>query len=120
MLENEAAAVRAEVEALGKLPRGKRYPADIRKRAVEITAAWLEAGKPWLEIAVELGLSVAVLQRWQAKVDEGGEMGARAFKPVRVTGLGNGGNTVVVVSPGGYRVEGLSPIGAAALLRALG
>ena len=75
------------------------------------------AGRSWTRIAHSVGLSVGSLKNWSRTPPP-----ARTLVPVAVAtpapevpvaGL-------VVVSPGGYRAEGLDLATATALLRALG
>ena len=79
------------------------------------------AGYSWTRIARTVGLSVGALKNW-AQVPGP----ARTLVPVAVT-ASSGVTTpavspaaLVVVSPGGYRFEGLDLATASALLRALG
>ena len=67
------------------------------------------------EIASKLGLAPGTVLKWSA-----GAKSARALVPVEVVDERRGERTISVVSPSGFRVEGLSLLEAAALLRALG
>ncbi len=73
------------------------------------------AGYSWARIARTVGLSVGSLQNWSRLPAP-----AQALVPVEVTAAAGPLAPLVVVSPGGYRVEGLDLATARALLRALG
>jgi transposase len=120
-LEEQLKQLRREIEKLGRPGRGKRYPAELRNTVTEYIVARREDGSSWYRIAADLGLSSTAVKRWHDMAREAEDAaGAPAFKPVRVTGVEHIERGVVVVCPGGYRVEGLSVDSAAALLRALG
>lgn len=93
--------------------RGKKYPEALRADV----GAWVRQGRAdgvaWQELKQEIGLSLESLRRWSG-------LGAqtRSKRVVEVEVVRDGGG-VCVVSPTGYRVEGLSLEGAATLLRAL-
>ena len=117
-LEEQLKQIRREIDKLGRPGRGKRYSAELRATVTEYIIARREGGGTWYRIAADLGLSSTAVKRWHDVAREAEDaVGLPAFKPVRVTGVERG---VVVVCPDGYRVEGLSIDGAAALLRALG
>jgi hypothetical protein len=75
------------------------------------------AGRSWARIASTVGLSAGALANWAQSPPP-----ARRLMPVAVAPLAPEipGAALVVVSPGGYRVEGLDVPTATALLRALG
>ena len=79
------------------------------------------AGYSWTRIARTVGLSVGSLKNWSRVPPP-----ARILVPVAVTASTGVATPVVppaalvVVSPGGYRVEGLDLTTVSALLRALG
>ena len=108
----EAEALRAEVLGLGPRGRGQRYPVEFRRRAAGVALAMRSGGASWRRIASEVGVRAETLRRWC----DGGEPGAaRSLIPVQVVGS----TALAVISPGGWRVEGLSLSDASALLRAL-
>lgn len=69
----------------------------------------------WEEIKRELGQRSDTVRRWCV---EGGS--AKALVPVRVIAPGAPARVFSVVSPAGFRIDGLTPSEAAALLRELG
>jgi hypothetical protein len=79
-----------------------------------------EEGRSLASLVAEYGISTSSYYLWrrEGEADSPGQ----AFRPVAVTALvpAARGAGLSVVSPGGYRVEGLSVEDAARLLRALG
>lgn len=86
-----------------------------------------DEGQAWWQIAAALGLSESALRRWRAD-DDGGE--GVALVPVEVIvdeapvgaarPTGGIGGALTLVSPRGYRVEGLGVEQLAALLARIG
>jgi len=108
--------VRASVAALGPRGRTTRIPDAVRRQVLAYARRQRAAGHSWARIAHGVGLSVGSLKNWSQTPPA-----VRAFVPVAVA-VGRAGPTtaLIVVSPGGYRVEGLDLVTATALLRALG
>ncbi len=73
------------------------------------------AGHSWAGIAHAVGLSAGALKNWARMPPP-----ARTLVPVEVAARERPTPALVVVSPGGYRVEGLDLATASALLRTLG
>src|SRR5262249_47000630 len=95
--------------------RRGRMPAILRQRALEHARRRHEAGATTATIAAELGLSRVTIRRWTT---------SPAPVPVQVVD-GTGApekrpSTLSVISPSGFRVEGLSLEEATTLLRVLG
>jgi hypothetical protein len=108
--------------ALNRLRRGPgrrtRYPISIRHEVAIHARRRLASGEPLTSIARSLGLALASLQRWA------GTAGASPLRRVRFseTPQGGPGRTAaggVLITPGGYRIEGLEVEQLAALLRSL-
>ena len=89
-------------------------PDAVRAQALAYSRRQRAAGHSWGRIAHAVGVSVGALQHWSRTPPP-----ARTFVPVAVAPEIPAG-ALVVVSPGGYRVEGLDLPTASALLRALG
>jgi hypothetical protein len=107
---------RVAVAALGRRGRTTRIPDAVRVQVVAYTRRQRAAGQSWARIADRVGLSIGSLKNWWSTPPR-----ARTFVPVEVVAAPAGPTAVlVVVSPGGYRVEGLDLPTASALLRALG
>ena len=107
--------VRAAVAALGQRGRTTRIPDVVRARVLAYTRRQRAAGHSWARIAHRVGLSVGSLKNWSRTPPP-----ARTLVPVTVAAAEVPAAALVVVSPGGYRVEGLDVATASALLRALG
>lgn len=96
------------------------YPPDVRARVTEFAAAEVAAGRSVTATARALGVAGPTLSRW---LDAAPEPAPRpGFVPV--VWASEGGTTpstgrLAVVSPSGFRVEGLDLDGVVALLRRL-
>lgn len=105
---------RTEAARYGVGRVGRRYPAEMK--AIAVALAEERGAEPLSRVASELGVSEPSLQRWI-------EQGEPAlFRPVAVE-LDSGrvpGCGLVLITPQGYRVEGLEAESLAALLRVLG
>ena len=108
---------RAAVAALGPRGRTSRIPDAVRAEVLAYARGARAAGRSWAGIAHAVGLSAGALKNWSQTPAP-----ARRLVPVAVaTPAPEGpGAALVVVSPGGYRVEGLDLATVTALLRALG
>jgi hypothetical protein len=109
-------AVRAAIAALGHRGRTTRIPDAIRARVLAYTQEQRAAGRSWMWIARQVGLSAGCLQNWSRTPAP-----ARTLVPVALAATAPVPSVpLLIVSPGGYRVEGLDLATASALLRALG
>lgn len=91
-----------------------RCPEPLREKIVEYARQRQGAGLSVLKVAQELGLSSSGLARWLN--------GRKSqLRPVRVAEVPSvsASAPLVLVTPGGYRLEGLSTASAAELLRRL-
>jgi hypothetical protein len=113
-MDKEAAKLRRELSRL-ETGRGKRYPTELRQRVVAWAQRRHEQGASWETIKAELGQKFDTVRRWCLLARS-----SRALVPVRVVSTSPVSRTVSVVSPAGFRVEGLAINEAAALLRELG
>ncbi len=92
-------------ENWGRSKRGWRYSPELRHLAVEYCQAQRQAGVSWSEISTELGVSALSLGRWLA------EEPRASFRPVEVIADQEASEravSLVVVTPGGLRIEGLA------------
>lgn len=105
---------RSEVERRGFGGVGRRYPPELQRLAVSVARE--RSGEPLAHLAGELGISVVSLQRWLEQSEP------VQFRPVEISfeAPSTGAAGPVLVTPQGYRVEGLGVESLAALLRALG
>ena len=107
--------IRRRVAALGVRRRGARVPEALRTEIAAYAEQRRAAGARLKAIAHETGVSGESVRRWMAGAP-------RRQRPAMVAveiRSESGGAGVVVLTPGGYRVEGLDVVGAAALLRQL-
>jgi hypothetical protein len=91
--------------------RGKRYTADLKQRIAAAAMALRASGQGWQTIGRFLGIPHETVRRF-AGASEG-----PAFVPVEVVGTVSSG--LSLVSPDGYRVEGLDAADIAEILRRL-
>lgn len=106
--------------ALEGLERGRttRIPDAVRKRVLAYAGEQRAAGRSWKAIGAELGVSASALQRWAKKAG----LGPRGLARVRVVAEAAPAEeaTVVLITPRGYRLEGLSVEQAVQALGTLG
>lgn len=110
----ETKHLRREVERLGAPVRGRRFPEDLKRRLVAAVSQLRGQGLGWIAIGDALGIAGETARRWHDQAPS-----AAAIVPVEVVDDEEVFEGVAVVSPEGYRVEGLTVQEAAALLRAL-
>jgi len=89
-------------------------PPDLKQRASTWLANKRATGSTVSELASELGLAAGTVLRWSSEVP------TRAIVPVRVIADRSDTRTVSVISPSGFRIEGVTLAEAAWLLRELG
>lgn len=110
-MKDDAKSLRAELDRIGTR-RGRCIRPELRDRATAWIAARRAAGRKVSELAAELGVSDGTILRWSSR-------GVKAIVPVRVVPDATG-DGVSVVSPSGFRIEGLSLTDAVRALRELG
>lgn len=120
-------------QLLGERPsRGGAYPAEVREEAIGCAQVARAQGRSLRELAVALGVSPAALYSWVAMAKEaerGHDLSREVVcRPVAVRrvevvagdrGRGECSSGLVLVTPHGYRVEGLGVGDVARLLEAL-
>jgi transposase-like protein len=114
MAQREAESLRREFDGAAAR-RGRCFSGDLKRRATAWITKRRAEGITVAEVASELGLAPGTVLKWSAQ-----SKSTRALVPVEVVAERSPEHAVSVVSPAGFRVEGLSLIEAAALLRALG
>jgi predicted NBD/HSP70 family sugar kinase len=117
MMTRESVLLKRELSR-GERGRGKRYPAELRGRVAAWAQGRKQAGASWVDMAQELGVGLDTVRRWC--VPKKAVVTSRSLLPVRVVETRAEPARLVVVSPNGFRVEGLTLTEAAALLKALG
>lgn len=110
---------RAVERSLGGRPgRGTRYPEDLRQEAIALARMGMLAGKSLGSVAEELGLGPATLTRWLGRGGAGEPL--RPVEVQREEEEPGQAPSLVVVTPSGWRIEGLRLVDLAELVRALG
>ena len=105
--------------------RSKRWrcPPDLRSRAVSYAKVCRERGEPFFDIAVRLGLVESTLTRWfrteKAKEQPGFRSVSIVRRDVEETTAQSFASQLRLLTPQGYRVEGLDAQTLAYLLRVL-
>lgn len=114
----QASARRAQraVRSLGRRGLRERVPDAVRRDVLAYVEEARRGGAPWPTIAATVGLSKSALLRWRRRAWPG----ASALRRVRVVPPPAPRSVLVVVTPSGHRVEGLSLEEALAVVRALG
>ena len=114
-MDDRVSSFRTEVRRLGGSGRGRRYPAALRQLAVSYWVDAESAGESLSSTATKLGVSEITLARWSelnSELESGGEL--------REVVLSAGESPrLALMTPGGYRVEGLDVATTADLLRLL-
>lgn len=114
MTTSEMAALRRELSRHEK-GRGRRYPAKLRERVTRYCLERRSAGGSDREVAAELGLAVETVRRWCLAEEE--RVPSAVLVPVEVVTAPM--MPLAIVSPSGFRLEGLQLEEAVAALRAL-
>ena len=110
-MSSESQRLRDALSRVGR-GRGKRVPGELRERVTAYARKRRQGGASLAQLAQETGLSQETLRRWCS------EAAGTALVPVHVV-ADAASRPVVVVSPSGYRLEGLELDEAVAVLRAL-
>lgn len=113
----EAASLRRELAQREK-GRGKRYPEQLKARVLAHADELHGSGMSQRCIADELGLTSETLRRWRVAEGRRASRASSALVPVEVVATTTHGR-IAVVSPSGFRLEGLELSEAVVILRAL-
>lgn len=120
----EAEAIRAAVMELEPVGRRRRYSAALRERILRYVRDGEAAGGERRELSEAAGVPAKTVDRWYLKARRAARAGAGGeLVAVRIAAAAKGvekGLRLVVVTPAGFRLEGLDVAGAVAVLRALG
>jgi hypothetical protein len=106
---SEQSALRRAFARIQRQP-GESYPAALRERATAWAIAQRDTGVSWQQLADALGVHIATVRVWAT----------HKVRMRRVEVVADDERVVSVVSPSGYRVEGVTLSEAAALLEKLG
>ncbi len=111
----ELTAARRAILKLGDRGRTTRIPRAVREQVLRYAAGERAKGKSWSAIGEKVGVSATALQRWTATNSQ-----RRAAVPVTVVAEpAPVARSVTLISPSGYRVEGLRIEQALQVLREL-
>ena len=119
-MQTSGSAARQAVEALG--PRGKttRIPGEVRGVVLAHAREARSAGRPWTQIAEQVGLSTSALQRWNRADPKPDRQKARLLPVVIAAGTQPAvRSSLVFATAQGDRLEGLCVDDAIRLLRGL-
>jgi len=136
-MDEQVGRLRAAVATLGRRRRGRRIPSAVHALAVAFAARGRAQGRSWAALSREAGLSAESLRRWTQGASAG--PGPVSVVPVAVretrdasspgealvaaaavvSTRAGGAEPLVLVSPRGYRLEGLGLGEARLLLEAL-
>lgn len=116
MAQREAEKLRRELDSVqGR--QGRCFPRDLKARTATWIAGRRACGATVAELAAELGLAAGTVMRWS---NGSKPAPTRALVPIEVMPDRIVERMLSVVSPSGFRIDGLSLAEAVALLRALG
>jgi hypothetical protein len=102
IMEREAAALRAELSRVVR-GRGKRFAAELRARVVELGRRRRAEGASWQRIGGEIGLNYETVRRWCIA------KGSAQMRRVEIVPAPSEATSQVsIVSPSGFRAEGLT------------
>lgn len=111
-------------EAIARLRHrhARRWPPGVRRQALEYAGLCRKQGRPWREVADQLGMNPETLRRWSMGYRP--PIATTALTPVEVVEVRApvaqcAPPALTLTSPSGYRVDGLDVPSAASLLRAL-
>ena len=117
-MKNEVNRVRAALAGMVR-GRGRRFSPETRRMIAGAAAGLREQGRSWLSIGRALDLPPETARRLCLAAGEGKGRGGFVRVMVAEDGADGGRSGLVLVSPSGYRVEGLDAEQAAALLTRL-
>lgn len=110
-MESEIRKLRAAL-ARRDSGRGRRFSPELRRQISSVGGRLRSEGASWSGIGAELGLPTATVRR----LCDGDAPG---FAAVEIVGDAATGTGLVVITPSGFRVEGLDATSAATLIRQL-
>jgi hypothetical protein len=112
-MEHEAVVLRSELSKMGR-GRGNRFPAELRERVIVYGRRRRADGASWTRIGIELGMKWETVRRWCIE-----KQPAQLRRVEIVAEANEATNGISVVSPSGFRAEGLTVRDAALMLATL-
>lgn len=125
LMEERARTIRTEVKSRQWKQGRSGYPRELRERVVEYAEARQRQGARPAMIAREVGMAPQTIQNWLSGKDKRGRGSAEGvrWRQVRVEEQMEGEGSeerVSLVTPQGYRIEGLKVSEVVEVLRRLG
>jgi len=119
-MDKKISRLRSRIEATKKNAAGRRvFDERVRAAVVELTREWAQAGKPRVELGRRLGLRESTIS-WWLKRDSKRRKATPKVMPVEIVEDAGPSSALMIVLPGGARVEGLTVDDVAELVRKLG
>jgi len=119
-MEKKISRLRSRIEETKKNAAGRRvFDERVRAAVVDLAGDWARSGKPRVELGRRLGLRESTIS-WWLKRDSKRAKPAPKVVPVEIVEDASRGSALVVVLPGGARVEGLKVDDVVELVRKLG
>ena len=118
-MPSTSTAARLRAELLAARQNGSNYPASLKQRVITYAHEARAHGQTWEAISQSLGLSSVTLWRWNRRE---AEPSSGSFRPVAITDSSakpSPDATLVLITPNGFRLEGLELKAAEQLLRSL-
>ena len=120
-MERELRILRRELDQVER-GRGRKYGEDLRRRITAWCRRRRAASAGLRELSVEIGVSAESVRRWLMTA---AESDATALRPVEIVAATeqvprDADPTIRVVTPSGYRIEGLAIGDVIAIVRVLG
>ena len=109
----------ARLENGGRSGRRRRYSRSLRSQAVAYLRAQKQRGSSWKTVASELGVSGWSLNRWSRRANVDQTFDLRAVEVIPKGDEVRTNLVVTLVTPDGYRIEGLSGLEVRSVLEAL-
>ena len=117
-MKQRAQELRQAIERHRGDKRRWRCPEELRLEVVAYAHEQSRGGKTQVQVAAEVGVSETSLQRWVA-ADRVGSGEPASLRTVKVIDPLSSKRALTLVTPHGYRIEGLDVENAARLLQAL-
>jgi hypothetical protein len=104
--------IQRQIVSFGERGRTFRYPEAFQDRVVAWAHAQRERGTTQAEISRQVDVPWETIRRWiDRRADQGSQPETTGLVPVQIAGVAQAqaGNRLVLVSPDGWRIEGLGP-----------
>lgn len=124
-MDERVKAIRSDVSVLKGRRRRGPYPRELRSRITELATDWMKDGRSLRELGGLLKIGPETLEGWcgcskQAATSTSLSPVRLAAEPAMIAVVAASASMITVISPRGWRLEGLAPEEAVALIRAVG